>query len=146
MAVTGSRNDPYIAFRFEVSLDGITLAGFSECSGLQLETEFHDYMEGGLNDYVHKFPTRTKQGNLTLKRGIVDRELWDWYYDLTQGVVAPKNGEIAVKDPSGSEVVLKWEFNGALPVKWQGPDLNASQNNVAVETLDLTYLTLKRGT
>jgi phage tail-like protein len=146
MAETGSRNDPYVAFRFEVTLDGVTLAGFGECSGLQLETEFHDYMEGGLNDYVLKFPTRTKQGNLTLKRGIVDKELWDWYYDLTQGKIAPKDGEIMVKDPSGSEVVFAWEFSSALPVKWLGPDLNASQNNVAVETLELSYLTLRRNT
>lgn len=146
MAQTGTRNDPFVAFRFEVTLDGLSLAGFSECSGLQLETEFFDYMEGGLNEYVLKFPTRTKQGNLTLKRGIVDRELWDWYYDLTQGKVAPKNGEVAVKDPSGGDVAMTWEFTSALPVKWQGPDLNASQNNVAVETLELSYFTLKRGT
>lgn len=146
MAQTGSRNDPYVSFRFEVVLDGVSLAGFSECTGLQLETEFFDYMEGGLNEYVLKFPTRTKQGNLTLKRGIVDRELWDWYYDLTQGMVAPKNGEVAVKDPSGGEVVMAWEFTSALPVKWQGPDLNASQASVAVETLELSYFTLKRST
>lgn len=146
MAKTASRNDPYVAFRFEVSLDSITLAGFSECTGLQLQTEFHDYMEGGLNDYVHKLPTRTKQGNLTLKRGIVDRQLWDWYYDLVQGKVVPKSGEIRVKDPSGNEVAIAWQFAGALPVKWQGPDLNAKQSNVAVETLELSYLTLERGT
>jgi phage tail-like protein len=136
MAQTDSRNDPFVAFRFTVSLDGIAAAGFSECTGLQSETEFFDYMEGGLNTYVHKFPTRTKQSNLTLKRGIVDRELWDWYYELTQGKVVPKTG--------GSDVVMNWEFKGALPVKWQGPDLNASQNNVAVETLELSYLTLER--
>jgi len=146
MATTGSRNDPYVVFRFQVSMDGLAQAGFSECTGLQLETEFHDYMEGGLNTHVHKFPTRTKQSNLTLKRGIVDRELWDWYYALTQGSVAPMSGDITVHDPSGSDVVMQWHFDGALPVKWQGPDLNATQNNVAVETLELSYLTLDRGT
>lgn len=144
MANTASRNDPFVAFRFEVSLDGISQAGFSECSGLQLETEFFDYMEGGLNDHVLKFPTRTKQGNLTLKRGIVDRELLDWYYALTQGRIVPKHGAILIKDPSGAAVVMAWEFTGALPSKWQGPDFNASQNHVAVETLELSYLTLKR--
>ncbi len=146
MAQTGSRNDPFVSFRFEVSLDGISLAGFSECAGLQLETEFMDYMEGGLNEYVLKFPTRTKQGNLTLKRGIVDRELWDWYYDLTQGKVSPKSGEVTVKDPADGSVLVSWEFTNALPLKWQGSDLNATQNSVAVETLELSYHTLKRNT
>lgn len=146
MAATGSRNDPFVAFRFEVKLDGVSLAGFSECSGLQLETEFQDYNEGGANDFVHKFPTRTKQGNITLKRGIVDRELWDWYYKQVTGIVAPKDGEILVRDPSGSDVVVEWTFDQALPVKWQGPDLNATQNNVALETLELSYLRLTRRT
>jgi phage tail-like protein len=146
MAQTGARNDPFVTFRFEVKLDGIASAGFAECNGLQLETEFLDYMEGGVNDYVHKRPTRTKQGNLTLKRGIVDRQLWDWYYDLTQGTVAPKNGEIVVRDPSGGTVVMAWNIENVLPVKWLGSDLNAGQNNIAIETLELSYLRLKRGT
>ena len=144
MAQTGSRNDPFVAFRFRVTLDGVTQAGFSECTGLQLETEFFDYMEGGVNDHVLKFPTRTKQGNLTLKRGIVDRELWDWYYDLTRGKVSPKSCEIIVRDLSDSEDVMSWKCTQVLPLKWQGPDLNASQNNVAVETLELSYLILER--
>ncbi len=144
MAATGSRNDPYLSFRFEVRLDGISLAGFSECTGLQLETEFQDYMEGGVNDYVHKFPTRTKQGNLTLKRGIVDVQLWEWYFDQSKGTIAPKDGAIVVHDASGAEVVMEWLFTDAMPVKWQAPDFNATQNNVAVETLELSYLTLDR--
>lgn len=144
MAATGSRNDPYLSFRFEVRLDGISLAGFSECTGLQLETEFQDYMEGGVNDYVHKFPTRTKQGNLTLKRGIVDVQLWEWYFDQSKGTIAPKDGAIVVHDASGADVVMEWLFTDALPVKWQAPDFNATQNNVAVETLELSYLTLDR--
>ncbi|WP_086930816.1 phage tail protein [Agarilytica rhodophyticola] len=144
MALLGIRNDPFLSFRFVVLLDGITLAGFSECSGLQLETEFEEYMEGGENLFVHKFPTRTKQSNLVLKRGIVDRELWDWYAALIQGQVRPKDGIIVVYDPSGSYPQIVWQFSDALPQKWQGPDLNASQSNVAVETLELSYFRLER--
>lgn len=146
MAETGTRDDPFLSFRFQINLDGMAKAGFSECSGLQLETEFQDYMEGGLNTHVLKFPTRTKQGNMTLKRGIVDRELWDWYYALTQGQVEPKSGDITVYDPSGAQILLQWQFEGALPMKWQGSDLNATQSSVAVETLELSYLTLTRST
>ena len=81
-----------------------------------------------------------------LKRGIVDRQLWDWYYRLSQGTVAPKDGSITVRDSAGQAVVMEWQFTDALPVKWQGPDLNATQNNVAVETLELAYLSLERRT
>jgi phage tail-like protein len=138
------RKDPFVAFRFEVNLDGLAVAGFSECSGLQWETEIQDYNEGGLNTYVRKFPTRTKQSNLVLKRGIVDRVMWNWYWDLTQGLVQRRTGAVLVYDPSGSTVVMHWEFSDAFPSKWTGPDLNASQNNVAVETLEIVHAGLKR--
>lgn len=144
MAETAARKDPFLAYRFEVRIDEISVGGFSECSGLQLETEFQDYMEGGLNTYAHRFPTRTKQTNLTLKRGIVDREMWDWYWDLTQGIVKYRTGSILVYDVPKEKVVMQWDFERALPSKWSGPELNALQNNVAVETLELTHRGLKR--
>ena len=138
------RKDPFVACRFEVNLDGLAVAGFSECSGLQWETDSLDYNEGGLNTYVHRFPTRTKQSNLVLKRGIVHREKWNWYWDLPQGLVQRRTGAVLVYDPSGSTVVMQWEFSNAFPSKWTGPDLNASQNNVAVETLEIVHTGLKR--
>jgi phage tail-like protein len=144
MAETGARQDPFPAFRFEIRLDDLPAGGFSECSGLQLETEVHDQPVGGLNTHVLKFPTRTKQSNITLKRGIVNRVLWDWYYQLTQGEITFRDGSILVYEPSGSETVAKWEFERAFPCKWQGPELNATQNNVAVETLELCHHGLKR--
>lgn len=139
MAETGSRTDPFLAFRFEVRLDDLAVGGFSECSGLALETEVQDYPEGGLNGTLHRFPGRTRQTNLVLKRGIVDRVLWDWYFRLTQGTVELRNGSVAVLDPSGGEVVAEWQFRGAFPCKWQGPDLNAAQSSVAVETLEICH-------
>jgi phage tail-like protein len=144
VAATADRDDPFVAFRFSVQLDGLARAGFSECTGLQIEMEMHEYQEGGVNDHVLKFPTRARQGNLTLRRGIADRELWDWFFDLTRGRVAPKDGSILVQDPSGAVTRMQWDFTAALPVKWQGADLNAAQNNVAVETLELSYLLLER--
>jgi phage tail-like protein len=41
---------------------------------------------------------------------------------------------------------MEWEFKGAFPTKWVGPDLNATQNSVAVETLELAHQGLKRVT
>jgi phage tail-like protein len=144
MAETGSRQDPYVAFRFQVKLDDFTVAGFSECTGLQMETEIKDYLEGGLNTHVLKFPGRTKHGNLTFKRGIVDKNVWQWCYDLTRGIVKRRGGSIQLFDPSGEKVVMEYQFSGAFPVKWQGPDMNATQNNVAMETLELCHQGLKR--
>ncbi len=146
MAGTSDRNDPFVAFRFEVRIDDLPVAGFSNCTGLQLDTDVLDYAEGGLNTHILKFPGRTKQVNLVLKRGIIDRKLWDWYYDLTQGTVTFHNGSIVVRDPSGEQTVMEWQFTRAFPTKWVGPELNATQSSVAVETLELCHQGLKRKT
>jgi phage tail-like protein len=144
MAETAERSDPWPAFRFEIRLDDMPPAGFSECSGLQLEVEVQEYHEGGFNTSMRKRPGHTKQQNITLKRGIVDRKMWDWFYDVTQGKVKRRNGSITVRDQSGRKVVMEWAFKLAFPMKWVGPDLNASQNNLAVETIELAYEGLER--
>ena len=144
MPSEGERRDPFFAFRFEVQLSGLPAAGFTECSGLSFETEVQDFPEGGRNDVVHKLVGRTKQSNLILKRGIVDRMLWDWYADLMGGQVSPRNVTVRVRTPDGQSSAAEWELAAALPVKWTGPDLNAGQSAVAVETLELVHRGARR--
>lgn len=144
MAELASRGDPFAAFCFEVRVDDIPLGGFSECTGLQREIEVQDYPEGGLNAYLHKLPVRVKQNPITLKRGVADRVLWDWHDELANGIVRRRSGAVAMRDPSGEQVVAEWRFERAYPVKWVGPALNATQNQVAVEQLDLVYEGLTR--
>ena len=127
-------------------MDTFPASGFSECSGLQLETEVQDYAEGGLNTFTLKFPGRTKQTNLQFKRGIVDRKLWDWYFDLTQGKVVLRNGSIRIMDQPGSKAVMEFQFRNAFPCKWVGPGLNAMQSSIAVETLEICHQGLNRTT
>jgi phage tail-like protein len=139
VAEVARRVEPFLGFRFEVRVDDLPLGGFSECGGLQLETEILDYAEGGLNTSLHKLPVRTKQTNIKLKRGIADRSLWDWHAELVGGVVRRRSGSIRIHDPSGGQVVAEWQFHRAYPVKWVGPELNATQNQVAVETIELVH-------
>lgn len=139
MATTASRTDPFVAFRFEVRLDDLPVGGFSDCGGLTVETEFFDYPEGGVNDHLQRFPGRSRQQNLVLKRGIVDRDLWDWHDNLVHGVVQFRNGSVLVHDPSGTRTEMHFEFRRALPVKWTGPDLSAGNGAVAVESVELAH-------
>src|SRR5262249_42666936 len=95
----GARADPYQVFNFFVEIEGILAGGFSECSGLQVETEFFDYREGGVNEYVHRFAGPTKYPPLLLKHGLTQIDgLWSWHQDVTRGVtrgvIERKNGTI----------------------------------------------------
>jgi phage tail-like protein len=141
---TAARVDPLLAFRFRVRLDDLPVASFSDCMGLQVETEVYEYAEGGLNTNVHRLPTRTKHGSITLKRGIAGRDLWNWYEDIIAGRFGRRNGTIAVYDAAGEAVVTEWQFVRSFPCRWIGPDLGAAQSNVAVEAFELCHEGLSR--
>ena len=138
--VLGARNDPYLGFNYFVEIDGLIVGGFTEVTGLQIETEVQEYREGGLNDYVHKLPGATRYpSNLVLKRGLTDAEtFWSWHQDVVQGKVERKNGSIFLLD-SQRVPATWWNFANAYPVKWSGPELRAGSNAVAVETVELVH-------
>lgn len=137
--VLGQRIDPYLAFNFKVEIRGLVVAGFSEVSGLQAETETEDYREGGLNQYVHKLAKLTKYPNLVLKRGLTDSEvLWQWHQQVVEGTIQRQNGSVILLDATSAEK-WRWNFSQAYPVKWMGPDFKADGNSVAIETLELVH-------
>jgi phage tail-like protein len=144
MAETARRSDPLRVFRFEVLVPGLATAGFSECTGLSIQTEVKEYAEGGLNTHLQMFPGRASQSRLVLKRGIVDRAFHDWFTDTVQGTIVRRSGTIVVLDEQGAIPVAEWRFRDAFPAKWTGPDLNASQSSVAVESVELVHLGLER--
>ena len=137
--------DAVAELRFLVTLGSITIGRFRECTGIAVEVETKDYMEGGLNDYVHKLPTRLKYPNVVLKRGVThEAALLDW----VQRSHANYPGEwqqltIQLLGP-GAVPVRSWQFMDAYPVKWTGPNLNASSNQIATETLELVHKGFKK--
>lgn len=136
---TEKKIDPLMSFRFLVEIDGIITAHASEVSGLLIETEIEPYEEGGVNNFVHQLPKRTKYQHITLKRGITERnELWAWYQEVINGQFKRRNGAIILMDSSGN-TKWRWNFHDAYPVKWTGPDLKADSNTVAFETVELAH-------
>jgi len=131
--------DPFSVFNFVVEVNGTQVAGFSEVSGISAETEFEDFREGGINDYTHKLAKFTKYPNLTLKRGITDAdELWTWHQDVINGTIARKTISVILLDVAKEEK-WRWVFHDAYPVKWSGSDLNATNNTVAVESIEFAH-------
>ncbi len=137
------RRDPMQAFNFHIEIEGLVTAGFSECSGLQSETETEPYYEGGVNEFEHKFWKRTTYPNLVLKRGLTQIDgLWAWYWDVVQGKIKRKNGTIYLQDGLHNPV-LAWHFRQAMPVKWAGPELRADSATVAFETIEVVHQGLR---
>ena len=139
-----ARVDPYKDFRFQVEIDGIASSRFLECTGLGSEVAVIEYREGGDPTAVRKLPGRASFSDITLKRGITEsRDLYDWHRSLLQGQNDRHNGKIILLDDGGAEVV-RWVFREAWPRKWEGPELNAMNNEVAIETFVLTCESIER--
>ena len=118
-------------------LHGVTIGNFSECTGLSAEYEVMEYQPGGASSPV-KLRGAIKYPNIVLKRGVTNETaLIKWFYraqvpaqrpDLTISLIGPD-----------SSTIQTWVFNGAFPLKWQGPSLNAKSNNIATETLEVSH-------
>ncbi len=132
-------HDPYMVYNFSVEIGGVILAGFSEVSGLSSEIDLESYEEGGLNGYVHKFPKHTTYPNLVLSRGLINIDLfYIWYQATNQGLIQQLNGTILLHN-NQQIPVMWWTFKNAYPVKWEGPQFDASSDNIAVEKIELVH-------
>jgi phage tail-like protein len=147
MPATADRKDPYRGFKFRVEIDGIQRAGFREASGLDAATDAVDYREGDDKTVtIRKLPGLKKFSNITLKRGITDdMDLWKWRKQVMDGKIkdARKSGSIILMDDEGNDKA-RWQFTEAWPTKWTGPTFNATANEVAIDTLELTHEGLDR--
>jgi phage tail-like protein len=133
-----ANRDVYSAYRFWIEIDMVTEAAFSECSGLQAETEIFEWEEGGQNAYKYRLPGRVKYPNLVLKRGIASSDLWSWYHKTIQGTIQRRNVSIVLYGYDGKREV-RWNIAEALPVKWTGPTFKAGSTEAAVETIELLH-------
>lgn len=121
--------------------------GFQECSGLEVEMDIQEYLEGGRNDGVIRRAGRAKYSPIILKRGMflrddagVNRELWQWIQGVVGGVrpIDRYDGIIQVMDV-GDAVAATWVFDRGLPAKIRGPELNAKTGEIAIEELHIAH-------
>ena len=146
--VTLDTADAYLPPQQARLLPEIAAGAFQEARGLGADLEVTAYPEGGVNDFVHQLPVRHSWSNITLKQGFVRNPiLWQWYQiGLTQSLGARRDGSIVLLDRNG-ERMMAWEFRGGLAAKWTGPDMNAMEDGVVVESLEIAHqgLTLAGG-
>ena len=142
---------PPPAFHFRVSFGLVpnTLdASFQEVSGIGAKIETEEVVEGGENTFVHRLPTKVTHGNLVLKRGVasLDSALVTWCqgtFTAGLGHIAPQVVHVQLLD-ADQLPLCAWTFAGAYPAEWQIGSLDAMENKVALETVELAYTTVTR--
>lgn len=141
--------DLLTTFSFHVELDGVDIGAFKEASGVESETEIIEYKEATRDGkmIIRKIPGAMKWSDITLKKRIdVTRDLWEWRREVEMGDIdaARRHGSIVLYDSKHSEVA-RWNFESGWPSKWKGADLNAGEDQVAVEEITITHEGLTRG-
>jgi phage tail-like protein len=139
------RDDPYPGLNFIVVINGVfddgqsVRASFAEVSGLDVMVEPIEYRNGSEDITVRKIPGLKKYTNIVLKRGIIgDLTLWNWVKSVTDGAVLRADGTITLLDEA-RRPVMRWRFRRAWPCRWSGPVLNATNNEIAIESLEICH-------
>jgi phage tail-like protein len=131
---------PLVKFHFQVEWGG-TKIGFTEVSGLDVETEVVEYREGSSPEYSKiKMPGMQKFSNITLKRGTFksDNEYFAWWNTVSLNTIERRDITISLLNEN-HEPVVTWKIRNAWPTKIQATDLKADGNEVAIESMEIVH-------
>lgn len=134
---------PPVGFYFSVAVDGISgtnEGSFQEVSGLNASINLEEVKEGGENRFTYQLPLRPTYEKLILKRGLLKGSpLITWVSDAIQNFVfKPKTVSVKLLDENGA-VLVTWTFTNAYPVAAKMSNLNAQENVVFTESIELAY-------
>ena len=140
MANPGKRKEAFPAFHFEVDIDG-TAYPFRSCSGVKSETKVFEVEEGGVNSHVHKLVGLTTFPPLVLRQGFCDAgsPLYSMYLNFVgkEGSKKRFDGFVRQIGPNGTSA--KWVFKKGWISKWEGPELDATKNEVSIEAIEISH-------
>jgi len=152
--------EPLKQFQFAVQIDGhpfpnALALGVHEIRGLADGVDVREVQEGGFSGR-YRFPRRQQNEAITLVRGqTLSRSFWKWYdsvrswtkgrpdYRRTCSILMLDRIVIA-GEPVQYEV---WRFDlfGAWPSQWIGPNLVATEEGIAFESIVLQHAGMSEG-
>ena len=136
---------PFIKNNYMVAIGSDDKAGFSEVSSPDITADPIEYREGNMAGKTpSKQPGILKYGNVTLKHGVTSSTAFtDWMKEIQDGKVNRKTVTITLLDDE-MKPVAEWELVQAWPTKYTATDLNATINVVAIVSLELVTVGVKR--
>jgi phage tail-like protein len=148
-----TKNYPLPKFHFQVEWGSGFKVGFTECAGLDFETQVIEYREGNSKIYNKtKQPGLTKYSDITLKRGTFLGN-FEYFNQWQKTFMFQEENEqyrttvtIKLLDETHAPIIV-WTLSNAWPSKIQSTDLKADGNEVAIETMTLVHegLTMSDG-
>jgi len=136
---------PVVAHRFMVNFLFNTIPApldiaFQRVSGLSRELEVSQYREGGENARNLWLAEKINHGSLVLERGVANASVLTTQFDRVLRRESSLWANVVILLLNASNIpVTTWTLTHALPVRWQVGDLDASNNTVLINTLELRY-------
>lgn len=131
--------DPYVGYNFLVQIEGLIVGGFKQVSGLSANVQHEEYHEGGRNNAKIHLTGGTTWSPLVLQHGVIELDgLWMWFEAASRGVVRKRHLTIMMLDERSIPKAI-WNVFSAMPVRWTGPDLDATGGTIAMESIELVH-------
>ena len=138
--------EPLTAARFELTIDGHSLAVFSELVGISSAVDIENVrLDTNRKHKLKKLPGKRTPPTVTLKRGMTRNiELAAWHELVILGdVAARKNVTLTMYDVTGDPVV-RYHLTNAWPSKLEIGALKAGASSVLMETVTLVAEFMQR--
>lgn len=141
-----------LAMRFKVTIKDSGTSGISDlgmwsaCRGLKVQFATTTIKVGGIYEYEEFLPDQIKFSNVTLERGVLKKDsknVQKWLKDVAKhwrdGDYKLADITIKLYDATDDDGAIEWKLKDAFPVSWTGPSMAASENKIAMETLELAH-------
>lgn len=145
------REDPLVAFKFGLEIEGKLSGFFTTVGGIGSESEVveHKITNPDTGEtIIQKIPGRLAWTDVTLKRGVTSNvDVWSWRQQVVEGSVddARTNCSIVAYNQANEEIA-RWNLDNAWPSKVTGPEMDAGSTDYMVEEITIVHEGMSRVT
>ena len=143
------REDPLVAFKFGLEIEGKLSGMFNSVNGIGSETEVVSQKvvnsETG-ETIIRQLPGRLTWTPITMKRGVTSNmDIWKWRQSVVQGKIdeARTNCSIIAYSQDNKEIA-RWNLENAWPSKVVGPEMDAASTNYMIEDVTIVHEGVER--
>lgn len=146
---------PLTKMNFLVTVDAVNgVAAFSEITGVEATVDVIPFRQGNASSLAPvKIQGLVKHGNVTMKMGYTrNQDFKTWIqncvserrgetprHNVTIELIDIGKGAPQTNVESTIDSTLTWILKDAWVTKYNGPDLNASNSEVAIESVEIAY-------
>jgi phage tail-like protein len=138
------REDPLVAFKFGLEIEGKLSGYFTTVGGIGSESEVIEHKivnpDSG-ETIIQKIPGRLTWTEVSLKRGVTSSiDVWQWRQAIVDGKVddARTNCSVIAYNQANEEIA-RWNFENAWPSKVMGPDMDSGSTDYMVEEMTIVH-------